>query len=442
MAAPSPRELLRDVFDAGLRAVAPAAAIRNRLRVDGGELRLDDQAWPLEAFRNIYVLSIGKAGASMAAAVEEVLGDRIRDGVVVTKYGHGLPLRRIRVMEAGHPTPDANGERAARAILEIAREATAEDLVVCCLSGGGSALFTLPAEGLTLEDCREATEALLASGADIREMNALRKHLSAVKGGRLARAVHPARLITLILSDVVGDPLEVIASGPTAPDPTTYADCLAVLRRYCLTERVPPNCLRRLERGAEGGLPETPKPGDPVFENVTNTLVGSNRIAVEACRRRAEELGLRPVVLSTTVEGEARDVAGVHAAIAREIVTSGQPVPAPCLLLSGGETTVTLKGRGKGGRNQEFALAAAIAVEGLPNVTLLSAGTDGTDGPTDAAGAFADGRTCARARELGLDPTRHLDANDAYPFFDALGDLLITGPTRTNVMDVMMFLVG
>jgi len=431
-----PRQALASILDAGLRAADPAAAVRNALRVRDGALTAGGASWPLGGFRRIFVLGAGKASAVMAAEVEAILAERVSGGVVCVKYGHAVPLKRLSVREAGHPVPDESGLAAAREIAGLAAAAQEGDLVVCCLSGGASALLPLPASGLTLADKQQMTRLLLSAGAGIDEINAVRKHLSDIKGGRLARLVAPATLLTLVLSDVVGDDLSVIASGPTTPDPTTFADCLAILERRRLLDRAPASVQRRLRDGAAGRAPETPKPGDPAFARVHNTLVGSNALAIAACRARAEALGYRAMILSTTIQGETRDVARMHGAIAREVIASGSPLAAPCCILSGGETTITLRGQGKGGRNQEFALAFAIEVDGLAKAHCLSAGTDGTDGPTDAAGAFADGDTCSRARRLGLDPDAFLDNNDSYAFFSALGDLLVTGPTRTNVMDI------
>ncbi len=412
------------------------------MQVSDGLLTIGAASWPLDSFHRILILGAGKASAVMAAEAESILPRRVDGGVISVKYGHTAPLKSVTLLEAGHPVPDENGLAAARQIAEAAASATGRDLIICCLSGGASALMPLPAQGVTLADKQQMTRLLLAAGASIGEINAVRKHLSAIKGGRLAQLAAPATLVTLILSDVVGDDLSVIASGPTTPDPTTYAGCLAILERRGLLDRAPANVLDRLRKGAAGHAPETPKPGDPSFARVHNVLAGSNALAMDACRRQAETLGYRAMILSTTIQGETRDVARMHGAIAREVTVSGSPLPAPCCILSGGETTVTLRGQGKGGRNQEFALAFAIEVEGLERVHCLSAGTDGTDGPTDAAGAFADGSTCARARALGLSPASALDNNDSYPFFSALGDLLVTGPTRTNVMDVRVILVN
>ncbi len=378
----------------------------------------------------------------MMAAAEDALGERLSAGICVTKRGHGRALARARLREAGHPVPDEAGLAAAGEVEALLAGLGPGDLVLVLISGGGSALLPAPPRGVTLAEKQAVTSLLLASGADIREMNCVRKHLSRLKGGGLCRAAAPARVATLVLSDVVGDPLDVVASGPTVPDPTTFADALAILDRRGLRERVPPAVRARLEAGARGEIPETPKPGDPVFRGSPPLLVGSNRIAVEAGARRARSLGYRPLVLTTSLTGEAREVAAVLAAVAREARESGQPARPPCCLLSGGEPTVSLRGGGKGGRNQELALAAALGLEGLADVALLSAGTDGTDGPTDAAGALCDGASAARARALGLDPRRHLDENDAYPLFAALGDLVETGPTQTNVMDLQIMLVG
>jgi glycerate 2-kinase len=361
---------------------------------------------------------------------------------VVTKYGHRHPTRTIRVHEAGHPVPDAAGLAGAEAILGEVRGLGPQDVVLFLISGGGSALAPAPVAGITLEEKQALTQALLACGADIREMNTIRKHISRIKGGQLARAAQPARVLALVLSDIVGDPLDAIASGPTVPDPTTYGDALGILDRYRIRGEIPASIRARLEAGARGEVPETPKADDPLFARVTNVVVGSNLLALEAARVEATRLGLSPMILSSSIEGETRDVARVHAAIAREIRSSGNPLPPPACVISGGETTVTLRGSGKGGRSQEFALAAALDIAGLARVVILAGGTDGTDGPTDAAGAIADGETCARAAAGGLDPRAALRANDSYPFFRALGDLLVTGPTNTNVMDVRLVLVG
>jgi hydroxypyruvate reductase len=378
----------------------------------------------------------------MGRAVETLLGERITAGLINVKYGHALPLETIRLHEAGHPVPDEAGWEGARDILSLMETTGEQDLVLCLLSGGGSALLPVPAQGLSLADKQNMTRLLLESGANIQEINALRKHASGIKGGRLARAVYPSTLITLILSDVIGDDLDSIASGPTVPDSTTFQDCRDVIERYGLAGRMPPGVLDLLEQGAGGKLPETPKAGDPAFAETQNLIVAGKIQALQAARAKAEDLGYNTLLLSSTIDGETRDAARVHAALAREIRTSGNPIAPPACLLSGGETTVTIRGKGLGGRNQEFVLAAALAIASLENTVVLSAGTDGTDGPTDAAGAVADGRTVARARERGLDALTSLRDNDSYRFFQPLEDLLITGPTLTNVMDLRVILIG
>ena len=436
------RKSARGIFDAAVRAVDPAEAIRRHLTRDGERLTIGNERVDLGAVRQIVVVGLGKAGAPMAAAVEEILGPRIARGVVVTKYGHVQPTRVIRIHEAGHPVPDDAGMAGARAALDHVTGLGAEDLVLVLISGGGSALTPAPVEGITLAEKQSLTKALLACGADIREMNTLRKHISRIKGGQLARAAAPARVFTLILSDIVGDPLDAIASGPTVPDPTTYADALGILDKYRIRNEIPVSIRTHLEAGAAGRIPETPKPDDPLFGRVKSVMVASNIQALEAARAEAQRAGFQAIILSSFIEGETREIARMHAALALEVRSSGHPAKPPVCLITGGETTVTLRGKGKGGRNQEFALAAALDIAGLRAVVVLSAGTDGTDGPTDAAGALADGDTVSRALGLGLKPRAVLDGNDAYPFFERLGDLVITGPTRTNVMDVRLILVG
>ncbi len=429
------------ILRAALRAADPVEAVLRHIHRDGETLVAGGKKYHLRAFREIRVIGAGKASALMGAALERLLGRRIAGGWINVKYGHGAPLKRIAVHECGHPSPDEAGGGGARRIAKIARGATAEDLLICLISGGGSALMPLPADPVTLAAKQATTKLLLDCGASIHEINAVRKHISAVKGGQLAGLAAPATVLALLLSDVIGDSLDTIASGPTAPDQSTFADARAVLARYHLLGRAPASVVDRLKRGAAGEIPDTPKPGDAVFRRVRNLVVGSNRLAVDAAAERARELGYRTLVLSTFVEGETRDVARVHAAIAREIRVAGRPLKPPACVISGGETTVAIRGEGLGGRNQEFALAAAIDLDGLDGVLILSAGTDGTDGPTDAAGAWSTGSTVASARKLGLDPSDYLARNDSYRFFTAVDGLLKTGPTRTNVMDVHIVLV-
>jgi glycerate 2-kinase len=430
------------IFRAALEAADPVKAVLRHVRANGETLVAGKRRYLLGSFEHIWVIGAGKASARMAVALERLLGKRLTGGLINVKYGHTAKLRRIELNECGHPLPDAAGVRGAERIAEIARQAGERDLVICLISGGASALLPLTAPPVTLAEKQATTKLLLACGANIHEINAVRKHISAVKGGQLARLAYPATLLSLLLSDVIGDDMDVIGSGPTAPDASTFSDARAVLEKYGILETVPAAVRTRIEAGLRGGVPETPKPGDPAFTRTQNLVVGSNRLAVDAAARKARELGLRPLVLSTRIEGETRDVARMHAAIARESLAAGQPVKPPVCIISGGETTVTIRGSGLGGRNQEFALAAAIDLAGCENVVVLSGGTDGTDGPTDAAGAVADGETLARAAAQGLDARRFLAANDSYHFFAPLGDLLKTGPTGTNVMDVRLLLVG
>ncbi|MBI4799189.1 MAG: glycerate kinase [Desulfarculus sp.] len=431
------------ILEACLGAVDPYQAVRQALGLEGARLRVGEQVYDLGNFKRIIAVGAGKAGAPMARALEEVLGPRLDGGRVVVKRGHGGPTRVIELLEASHPLPDQGSLDAGRAVMETLAEADEETLVFCLLSGGGSALLVAPAEGLALYDKQETTRLLLASGADIGEINAVRKHLSVIKGGGLARLAAPATVISLIVSDVVGDRLDVIASGPTVGDTSTWAEVRAVLRRHGLLHKVPAVVRQRLEMGVAGRLEETPKPGQDCFGRVRNLIVAGNRQALLAGQARARELGYAPLLLSSSLTGEARSVGQVLSALAREAVASGQPLAPPCCLLAGGETTVSLgDSPGQGGRNQELALAAALSLAGLEGVLLLSAGSDGTDGPTDAAGAFAHGQTVALALALGLKPRLSLERHDAYPLFQALGDLLVTGPTRTNVMDIQILLVA
>ena len=413
--------------------------MRRAFVVDAEGVVLEGRRYPLANFRRALVVGAGKASAPMAAAVEEALGGRLPvEGSVTVRYGHSAPTREVRIREASHPVPDAAGVEATRAIVEVLEDADKDDLVICVISGGGSALLTLPADDITLEDLQQTTDALLRSGASINEINVARKHLDTVKGGGLARLAAPARVITLVLSDVVGNPLDAIASGPTVPDTSTWAEAAAVLDRFELWDRVPATVAERLRAGLGGRLPETPKPGDPLFERTQTVVVGSNLVACQAAAAAAARLGLHSLVLTTFVEGEAREVGRVLAGVLREVDASAHPLARPCCIVAGGETTVTVRGQGLGGRNQELCLSAAYGLRSLNDVLFASIGTDGNDGPTDAAGAFVDGRTLDRAAALGLEPARYLANNDSYTFFDRLGDLIRTGPTNTNVNDLYL----
>ena len=428
------------IFQAGIKAVAPGDAIRRYCRLTGDMLHIGEKTYDLRHINRILVVGAGKAAAPMAQAVEELLGARIHQGLICVKYKHGAPLGRIRSIEAGHPTPDANGAAAAGQILDLVRPAGRNDLVIVLLSGGGSALLPLPVDGISLEEKQLATDTLIACGATIHEINTVRKHLSDIKGGRLARVAAPAQVAGLILSDVVGDDLDVIASGPTVADPSTFGQCLQIIERFQLAGQMPAAVMEHLRAGLKGKRLESPKIGDG-WQHVYNLIIGSNTQSIAAARLKAMELGYNTLILSSRIEGETRTIALAHGAIAREVLASENPIAAPACLLSGGETTVTVKGHGLGGRNQEFALAAATDIDGAHDTVILSGGTDGTDGPTDAAGAIADSSTVQRAIQAGLDIRRHLDNNDAYPFFKSLGNLLMTGPTQTNVMDLHVVLV-
>ena len=431
--AAEPREAAAAIWRAALAAGDVAPLIRRHLRVDGRILKAGPLHLDLDRVRRILVLGVGKAGAAMAASAETVLGGRVSGGFVVVKDGYRVATACVEVVEAGHPVPDARGVAASARVLELATSATADDLVLFLVSGGGSALTPAPAPPVTLEEKQALTRLLLAAGATINELNAVRKHLSRFKGGLLARAAAPATVLTLALSDVIGDPLDVIASGPTAPDPTTYADALAVLDRRGVLEGAPRAIVERLRAGAGGALAETPKPGDPVFARVTNLVIGNNALVADAAAAEAERRGYRPHVLTRALQGEARDTA-------RDLVARARALPAPAALIAGGETTVTVRGRGRGGRCQEFALAAALALEAGESLVVLAAGTDGTDGPTDAAGGVVDAATLVRGRAAGADAARALADNDAHAFLRAAGACIVSGPTNTNLLDLYLIL--
>lgn len=435
------RDHLRAIFEAGVAAVDPAAAVRRNVRIEGDTLYAAGGIYDLGKVDRIYLAAAGKGAAPMARALMEVLDSRIQEALVVVKSGHGEDLPMGRLMEASHPVPDASGQQASEAMLELAGRAGAGDLFLFALTGGASALLPAPAPGLDLEDLRTATNLLLECGAPIEHMNAVRSHLTRIGGGQLARAALPAQIVGVLVSDVVGDDLSVIGSGPLAPNRSTFRQCVDILNGYKVMDRMPQAVRERLREGEAGRVPETPKPGDPLFANVRQQIVASNAVALDAAAAKAEELGYRPLVLTTKLTGEAREAARFLACVAQEASETGRPAAPPACLLAGGETTVRVRGSGLGGRNQEMALSAAMALEGVRGVAMLCAGTDGTDGPTDAAGAFAFGDTVAKARASGMDPGRYLENNDAYHFFDEIDGLLRTGPTRTNVMDMAVALV-
>jgi glycerate 2-kinase len=446
-----------DVFSAALDAAHPHQLIRRALQLQGTILRVQGvygvqlglglkEAAPvieldLSGLGRVVVVGAGKATAPMARALEEVLEDRLEGGVVSVKYGHGCELDRIQLREAGHPIPDQAGLDATAEILDLLEGLGPEDLAFVLISGGGSALLDAYPEEIVLEDARRTFDVLIGSGAPIHEINVVRKHISRVKGGQLARAASPARVIALVLSDVIGDPLPSIASGPTVPDPSTFADAVGVLKDRGVWDDVPVPVREHLERGVRGEVPETPKPGEEGWDRHRTLLVGNSRLAVEAAADRARSLRLRPRVVTTILEGEAAEVGARLAGMLKESSATGAMAEPPFCLICGGETTVTLgPSPGRGGRNQELALAAALELEGSEGLVLLSGGTDGTDGPTDAAGGLVDGGTVARGRAEGMEATDHLERHDAYPFLEATGDLIRTGPTMTNVMDLVLLL--
>lgn len=432
------REHALAILRAALAAADARAAVARALRVDGERLTVAGaEEVDLAPVDRILLIGAGKAAAGMAGAALEVLGERIAEGTITTKDGHGAGLPRIEVWEAAHPVPDTRGMAGAADALRLAREAGPRDLVLCLLSGGASALWPAPVPGVSLTQLQEVTDALLRSGAAIHEINTVRKHLSRIGGGWLARAAAPARVVTLAVSDVVGGALDVIASGPTVPDPTTYADALEVLESRGIMP--PPAVLAHLRAGDDGEREETPKPYDPAFERASAHVIAGGRDALAGAAREAERLGYRTRIVAEDLEGEASSVGEPVAQLAMDALAGY--AGAPLAFLLGGETTVTVQGSGRGGRNQELALAAAVELEGVQGVLAAAIGTDGTDGPTDAAGAFADGGTVARGHAAGLDARDALRRNDAYPFLRAAGDLVVTGPTGTNVNDVVLVLV-
>lgn len=439
---PERRGTVLQVLEAALEAADPARAVLHHVSLDGDQLRLADQTIDLSVVDRILVTGAGKAGASMSQALEAILGNRIAAGLVVVKDGHQAPTQIIEICEASHPVPNEAGVTAGRRILELLADTTERDLVINLLSGGGSALLVAPAEGLTLADLQAMTASLLGAGATINEINCLRKHCSQVKGGQLARSIHPARFATLAVSDVIGSPLDVIASGPTVPDSGDWQETQSIVEKFQLMPLLPPPIRARLEAGWRGELPDTPNANDPLFEGNPTLVVADNRMAMAAAETRARALGFNTVWMSSYVEGEASEVAKVLCGFGREVAEHGLPVPSPACLLFGGETTVTLsEGSGQGGRNQELALAAAFELADQPRTILASLATDGTDGPTDSAGALADAESLQRGMVAGLNPRRHLTGHNAYPWLTAAGDMLVTGPTMTNVNDLMALFV-
>ncbi len=432
------------ILAAALQAVDPVTAVHNHLSRHGSLLVSDNIKYDLRYFSRIYIVGIGKAGAPMASTAGHILGDYLTRGIALVKYGHAFSTRAhpgIKILEAGHPYSDVNGVSGTQQILALLSNLQNDDLVICLISGGGSALFSAPAAQITLQDMQILIHSLFVCGATIDEINTIRKHLDAVKGGGLARWASPATILTLILSDVVGDSPAIIASGPTSPDPTTFVQAWEILRKYQIAKQIPPSIIQHIKKGIAGQIPETPKPGAGIFQNIEHVLVGSNKQAAEAAIRQANAEGFNTILQTTTQQGEASKIGAQIAALAHQIRATGQPILSPACVITGGETTVTLRGNGLGGRNQECALGAAMTLAGQKNVVFVSLATDGGDGSTDAAGAVATGETISRARFLNLDPGDYLARNDSYHFFEPLGDLIKTGPTMTNVNDLMALVV-
>jgi len=434
------KKLAEEIFLAAIEAVRPSALVSKFVSLNGGEISAGGYSFSTGMIDNVYIIGAGKASAAMASETERILGDHIRGGHVVVKYGHKVPTNRVIVTEAGHPIPDSNGFTATRAIASIAENAGINDLVICLLSGGGSALLADKPDNISEEEMMRVNNLLVRSGADIAEINTVRKHLSGIKGGRLASKVWPAKLVNLILSDVPGDSPEVIASGPTYPDSTTFADAMIVITQYGLHKELPASALAWLLMGAEGLIPESPEPGDPVFGNVHNILLGNNRTALDAGARKARESGFRSVITTDDMNGDTAEYAKTIVQTAKDF-QSDEGTEKPACLLFGGETTLKVSGNGTGGRNQHMALRCALELAGTKGITILAAGTDGTDGPTDAAGAIVDGGTLITATGKNISAERYLEEFDSYNFFSLAGGHLKTGPTLTNVMDIVVAII-
>jgi glycerate 2-kinase len=440
------RSLSIKILKTALSKADAFQAVLGNLSLKGNILRINNgsnsfREFDLSRFKKIQVLGAGKSATPMAAACEEILKDKLFDGQIITKYDHVGRLSKIKIIEAGHPLPDQAGCRGTRQIITRLQAGRPEDLILFLTSGGCSALLTSPPQSVPLMEKQKTILLLLKAGAPIQEMNTVRKHLSLVKGGRAAQFAFPATVINLVLSDVIGDPLDIIGSGPFFPDRSSFQNALEVLGKYRLLKKVPPSVPAYFKKGVRGLIEDTPKPGAPCFKKVTHRIIANNRIALDAAEKAARTLGFKPFILSSQIQGEVRELAKFYGAIAREMIQSHDPSKKPLCIIAGGEPTVTVTGRGTGGRNTELALAVALEIQGLPNILFLSAGTDGTDGPTDAAGALATGRTYNQATQKEIFPEKYLKENDSYTFFKKAGGLLMTGPTGTNVMDLHILLV-
>ena len=448
---------LTEIFRAGVKRVDPYDLVTGAISLEKSILKIETEdfhrSFDLKTVESIVVIGAGKATARMALALEHILGSKISSGCIVVKYGHTENLEYIHCIEAGHPIPDDNGVKGTRKILSLAEKADMRTIVFTLISGGGSALLPCPCKqrvkdreiSLTLQEKQSVTRQLLESGATINEINCIRKHLSGIKGGNLARAIYPAAAVNLILSDVVGDDFDVIASGPTVPDPTSYADVMSIIDKYALKDSLPQKVMELVDLGLYGALPETPKPGDPSFSNSANILIGTNYLSLKAAAAKADSLGFTSIILSSQITGEAREVAKVLYGIGKDSRKHNLLGPGNLCIIAGGETTVTIRGTGKGGRNQELALAYLAEMKNSPadadGIYFLSASTDGNDGPTDAAGAFASRDLLQLAGKAGCKINAYLRDNNAYEFFDRLGHLLKTGPTNTNVCDLQIMLI-
>ena len=434
--------VINQIIQQVLRASDPRTLLLQKLSRHQNIFKAGPFQYNLTRYRHIYVVGAGKAAGTMAQVLEKILDDRIADGLVVVKYGSAVPVSSVRILEAGHPVPDRNGMSGAKEIVSLVGQASEKDLVILLLSGGGSALMPLPVEGITLAQKQRTTQHLLKSGARINEINVVRKHLSQIKGGKLLLHAVPANVLTLILSDVLKNPLDIIASGPTAPDPSTYAEAIQILKKYQLWYKLPEPVRWHLNQGQRGRVEETPKPGDPVFKKVHHLIVGDNRVALKAAAQAARTAGFKTYILTAYLQGEAREMAKAFGSIAHKLHKRNHRISTKICLLASGETTVTVQGNGRGGRCQEFTLAAALEIAGLPRTVVAAFGTDGTDGPTDAAGAYADGMTIHRATRRGLDPVKALQHHNSFPFFKTMSQLIMTGPTGTNLNDLYLLLIN